>query len=58
MTSGNNSTTLMNDGQNMAMGDDYQKYDMGQEHEKINGTINMMNTMYQALGSKFNVSLT
>ena len=29
MTSGNNSTTLMNDGQNMAMGDDYQKYDMG-----------------------------
>ena len=57
-TDGNNSTTLMNDGQNMTMGNDYQKYDMGQEHEKINGTINMMNTMYQALGSKFNVSLT
>lgn len=57
-TAGNNGTTLENGGQNMAMGSDYQKYDMGQKHEKINGTINMMNTMYQALGSKFNVSLT
>ena len=31
---------------------------MGQKLEKINGTINMMNTMYQALDSKINVSLT
>jgi hypothetical protein len=27
------------------------------KHDKINGTIDMMSTMYQALGSKFNVSL-
>jgi len=57
-TSGNNSTTMMDGNQSMAMGNDYQKYGMDQKHEKINGTINMMNTMYQALGSKFNVSLT
>jgi uncharacterized membrane protein YkoI len=54
----NNSTTMMDGNQSTAMGKDYQKYGMGQKHEKINGTINMMNTMYQALGSKFNVSLT
>ena len=57
-TAGNNSTTMMDDNQRMAMDNDYQKYGMEQKHEKINGTINMMNTMYQSLGSKFNVSLT
>ncbi len=54
----NNSTAMMDGNHSMAMGNDYQKYGMGQKHEKINGTINMMNTMYQALGSEFNVSLT
>jgi uncharacterized membrane protein YkoI len=54
----NNSTTMMDVNQSMAIGKDYQKYGMEQKHEKTNGTINMMNTMYQALGSKFNVSLT
>jgi uncharacterized membrane protein YkoI len=57
-TTNNNSTTMMDGNQSTAMGKEYQKYGMEQKHEKINGTINMMNTMYQALGSKFNVSLT
>jgi hypothetical protein len=30
---------------------------MGQKHEKINGTINLMDIMYQSIASKFNVSL-
>jgi hypothetical protein len=55
-TTNNNSTTMMDGNQSTAMVKDYQKYDRGQKHEKINGTINMMNTMYQALGSKFNVN--
>lgn len=58
MTADNNSTMMMNGDQNMGKGNDYQKHDAKQNHEKINGTINMMNTMYQALGSKFNVSLS
>jgi uncharacterized membrane protein YkoI len=59
MTNASSSSSAMADGnQSTSMGKDYQKYSMGQKHEKINGTINMMNTMYQALGSKFNVSLT
>ncbi len=53
----NNTTMMPSDNQNMAIGKDYHNYDMEQKHEKINGTINMMNTMYQSLGSKFNVSL-
>ena len=42
------------DGKNMmgmGMGMEHEKY------EKINGTINVMETMYQAIESKFNVSL-
>ena len=35
----------------MGMGMEHEKY------EKINGTINVMETMYQAIESKFNVSL-
>jgi uncharacterized membrane protein YkoI len=54
----NNSKTMMDGNQSTAMGKDYQKYGMGYKYEKINGTINIMNTTYQALGSKFNVSLT
>lgn len=58
-------------GMNMTMGggddmmmrdsyDDKKMLGMGMEHkkyEKINGTINMMETMYQAIEAKFNVSL-
>jgi hypothetical protein len=53
----NNNTMMMNDYPKMTMGKDYQNYDMGQKHEKINGTINLMDTMYQSIASKFNVSL-
>ena len=56
-------------GMNMTMGDDMmmrhdgdkQMMGMGMEHksyEKINGTLNLMETMYQAIESKFNVTLT
>ena len=55
-------------GMNMTMGDDMmmrhdgdkQMMGMGMEHksyEKINGTLNLMETMYQAIESKFNVTL-
>ena len=47
---------------NMVMKDNYNNpMMMGMEnktHEKINGTINMMNTMYQAIQSKVNTTLT
>lgn len=47
----------------MMMRDNYGKnmMGMGMEHkkyEKINGTLNMMETMYQAIEAKFNVTLT
>jgi uncharacterized membrane protein YkoI len=58
MTNNNSTMMMTGDNQSMAIGKDYHSYDMGQKHEKINGTINMMSTMYQSLGSKFNVSLT
>lgn len=37
---------------------DYNYYDKNRNYEKINGTVNMMDTMYQAIESKFNVTLT
>lgn len=53
---------------NMTMGNDmmmskngYGKSMMGMEHKKyqpINGTINLMETMFTSIGAKFNVSLT
>lgn len=49
-------------GTNMMMKDNYNNpMMMGMEnktHEKINGTINVMNTMYQAIQSKVNTTLT
>jgi uncharacterized membrane protein YkoI len=48
-------------GTNMMMKDNYNNPMMGMEnktHEKINGTINMMSTMYQAIQSKVNTTLT
>ena len=47
-------------GTNMVMKGNYNQM-MGMEnktHEKINGTINMMSTMYQAIQSKVNTTLT
>jgi hypothetical protein len=52
----------MTGGENMMMKKDgYAKPMMNKEHkmyEKINGTLNMMETMYQAIGDKFNVTLS
>ena len=59
-TSGATSTNMTGGGDNMMMKDSYAKPMMGEEHkkyEKINGTLNMMETMYQAIGDKFNVTL-
>ncbi len=60
-TSGTNSTSMTgSDNMMMMMKDSYAKPMMGMEHkkyEKINGTLNMMETMYQAIGDKFNVTL-
>lgn len=45
----------------MITNDNYGKPMMGMEHkkyEKINGTVNVMDTMYKAIESKFNVTLT
>ena len=58
-TSSANTTDLT--GNNMMMKDRYDNPMMGVEnktHEKINGTINIMNTMYQAIESKVNTTLT
>ena len=56
------SSTNMTGGENMMMKkDSYAKPMMNKEHkmyEKINGTLNMMETMYQAIGDKFNVTLS
>ena len=56
------SSTNMTGGENMMMKKDgYAKPMMNKEHkmyEKINGTLNMMETMYQAIGDKFNVTLS
>jgi uncharacterized membrane protein YkoI len=57
--------TMGGGGDDMMMRDSYDGkkmmgMGMGMEHkkyEKINGTINLMETMYQAIESKFNVSL-
>ena len=58
----NTSSTNMTGGDNMMMKkDSYDKPMMSKEHkkyEKINGTLNMMETMYQAIGDKFNVTLS
>jgi uncharacterized membrane protein YkoI len=48
-------------GNNIMMKDRYNNSMMGVEnktHEKINGTIDIMNTMYQAIESKVNTTLT
>jgi hypothetical protein len=56
------SSTNMTGGENMMMKKDgYAKPMMNKEHktyEKINGTLNVMETMYQAIGDKFNVTLS
>ncbi len=58
----NTSSTNMTGGDNMMMKKDgYAKPMMSKDHkkyEKINGTLNMMETMYQAIGDKFNVTLS
>jgi hypothetical protein len=62
-------STSNSTGLNITMDDDIMMRDnygknmmgMGMEHkkyEKINGTLNMMETMYQAIEAKFNVTLT
>ncbi|TVP41731.1 hypothetical protein [Candidatus Nitrosocosmicus arcticus] len=59
-TSGTDSTNMTGSDNMMMMKDNYAKPMMGMEHkkyEKINGTLNMMETMYQAIGDKFNVTL-
>ena len=58
--SGINSTNMTSGDNMMMMKDNYDKPMMGKEHkkyEKINGTLNMMETMYQAIGDKINVTL-
>ena len=58
--SGINSTNMTSGDNMMMMKDNYDKPMMGKEHkkyEKINGTLNMMETMYQAIGDKMNVTL-
>jgi uncharacterized protein (UPF0333 family) len=56
------SSTNMTGGENMMMQKDgYAKPMMNKEHkmyEKINGTLNVMETMYQAIGDKFNITLS
>jgi hypothetical protein len=41
---------------NMTVGDDMMMKD-NKKYEKINGTLNMMETMFKAIGDKFNVTL-
>ena len=58
-TSSTNTTDMT--GNSMMMKDRYNNPMMGVEnktHEKINGTIDIMNTMYQAIESKVNTTLT
>ena len=60
-TSGINSTNMPGGDNMMMMKENYDKPMMGKDHKKyetINGTLNMMETMYQAIGEKFNVTLT
>ena len=60
-TSGINTTNMTSGDNMMMMKDNYDKSMMGKEHkkyEKINGTLNMMETMYQAIGEKINVTLS
>ena len=60
-TSGVNTTNMTGGDDMMMMKDNYDKSMMGKEHkkyEKINGTLNMMETMYQAIGEKINVTLS
>jgi uncharacterized membrane protein YkoI len=60
-TSGINTTNMTGGDNMMMMKDSYDKSMMGKEHkkyEKINGTLNMMETMYQAIGEKINVTLS
>jgi uncharacterized membrane protein YkoI len=60
-TSGINTTNMTGEDNTMMMKDNYGKSMMGKEHkkyEKINGTLNMMETMYQAIGEKINVTLS
>ncbi len=60
-TSGINTTNMTGGDNMMMMKDNYDKSMMGKEHkkyEKINGTLNMMETMYQAIGEKINVTLS
>lgn len=61
-TSGAGSTNMTAEDNNMMMmmKDNYDKPMMGQEHkkyQKINGTLNIMETMYQAIEEKFNTTL-
>jgi uncharacterized membrane protein YkoI len=60
-TSGINTTNMTGGDNMMMMKDNYDKSMMGKEHkkyDKINGTLNMMETMYQAIGEKINVTLS
>jgi archaellum component FlaG (FlaF/FlaG flagellin family) len=51
----NNMTSMGN--QPMPMGNNYQNMNMGNKDTSVTGTINIFNTMYQSIASKFNVSL-
>ena len=51
----NNMTSMGN--QSMPMGNNYQNMNIGNKDAVVTGTINMFNTMYQSIASKFNVSL-
>jgi hypothetical protein len=42
---------------NMTGGDDIMMKKENKKYEKINGTLNMMQTMFQAIGDKFNITL-
>jgi len=64
MTSNSSGKNMkMEGGDDMMIQDNYdgkKKMGMGMEHEKyekINGTLNVMETMYQAIEAKFNVTL-
>ena len=63
-TSNSTGMNMTMDDDDMMMRDNYGKKMMGMEmgiehkkYEKINGTLNVMETMYQAIESKFNVTL-
>lgn len=57
-TTNQNMTMKLDDNRNKQFVMDYNYYDKNRNYEKINGTVNMMDTMYQAIESKFNVTLT